>query len=209
MTLRYHRDTLKELVESWRDPEEERFNRIVERLLKLYEATEENIRRWQEWRDKGLVKPEVAFHVLATIFDNMGDAASGKKIGEEPLKGLYKQWDAIREREGLNEDYEFEEGEAPKDYIAVDKKIEALLRTAHVGPMKQYGETEMAGLYLKDWEEFERQKQAGGKILYAEPELAKARKRIDEVCATQRAVEKQQREQREEEGQPHERHKDD
>ena len=175
--------TLDELTGSLR---RERMNKLIDHLYKLYEPTEENVRRWQSWRDKGLVRPEVAYHVLSITLESIGEVKVNDAMDKEPLKGLYKKWDAIREREGIGEDEDFIKGEEPKDYLAVDKKIDKIFDALHAEPMRRYGEHEMAELFLKDYNEFRRRMEAGHKLIYAEPELAEANKIIDEVNAEMR-----------------------
>lgn len=172
--------TLDELTGSFR---RDRLKKLIDRIYGLCAPTEENVRRWQEWRDKGLVRPEVAYYVLSRTLEGMGGQASDEAFDKEPLKGLYKKQDAIEAREGLKEDEEFVEGHEPKDWLAVSKKIEKLNATLETEPMRKYGEHEMAELFLKDYGEFRRRGEAGKALLYAEPELAEAKRIIDEANA--------------------------
>ena len=187
--------------------EKERSSRIRDRLFKLCEHTEENVRRWQDWRDLGLVRLEVAYAVISRTLDGMGEDAVMEAMDKEPLKGLYNRWNAIREREGVGEDEDFIKGEEPKDYLAVGAKIDKISSALHTGPMRKYGEHEMAELYLKDYAEYRRREEAGWEMLYAEPEIAEAQKQIDEASAEVRA--EYEKEQREKEKSEHEGHEND
>ena len=184
--------TLDELTGSFR---RERLHKLIGYLEHLCDPTEENVRRWQEWRDKGLVRPEVAYYVLSRALEHMGERACEEAMDDKgPLKELYKKQDAIEAREGLKEDEEFCEGDEPKDWLAVTKKIEKLHATLDTGPMRKYGEHEMAELFLKDYDEFRRRGEPGAAILEAEPELAQARKILDEARAEVLAEMKQEEE---------------
>ena len=184
--------TLDELTGSYR---RERLHKLIGYLEHLCEPTEENVRRWQGWRDRGLVRPEVAYYVLSRTLESMGGLACEEAVDKGPLKELYKKQDAIEAREGLKEDEEFYEGDEPKDWLAVTKKIEKLHASLETEPMRKYGEHEMAELFLKDYDEFRRRGEAGAEILYAEPELAQAKKLLDEVSAEIAAEYKKKREQ--------------
>ena len=188
--------TLDELTGSYR---RDRLKKLMGYLDRLYDPTEENIRRWQEWRDNGLVRPEVAFHVLSGILKGMVNEMEDKLSDEEPLKGLYDKEEAICKREGLesNDEYfeTFVEGEEPKDWLAVRRKIQKVWAAHYAEMMRKHGEREMAELYLRDEAEYKRQSEAGKAILYAEPELAEAKRIIDEVNAECRAEYEKKREQ--------------
>jgi hypothetical protein len=176
--------TLDELTGSLR---RERMRKLIDYLDHLYDHTEENVRRWQSWRDRGLVRPEVAFHVIGKILECMVNEMDEKLSEEEPLKGLYDKEEAICKREGLEDNDEyfetFVEGEEPKDWLAVRRKIEKVWAAHHAEMMRKHGERDMAELYLRDKAEYDRRSKAGKALLYAEPELAEAKRFIDEVQA--------------------------
>lgn len=177
--------TLDELTGSLR---RERMRKLIDYLDHLYDhTTEENLRRWQSWRDRGLVRPEVAFHVIGRILEYMLNAMEDKLSDEEPLKGLYDREEAIYKREGLesNDEYfeTFEEGEEPKDWLAVRRKIEGVWASLYAGMMRKHGERDMAELYLRDKAEYDRRSEAGKALLCAEPELAEAKRIMDEARA--------------------------
>ena len=155
-------------------PDEMTYDRASGLFAKLHEATEENLRRWQGWRDRGLVRSEVAFYVLAYIFEMMDQEATEELYDKEPRKGLWKKWDAIKKREGLEEDEEFLEGDEPKDLLPVLKKLDQLADVFYTGLMRKYGEAEMAELWLHNRAEYGRRREAGEKMVYAEPEIARA-----------------------------------
>lgn len=155
-------------------PDEMTYDRARGLFNKLHEATEENLRRWQGWRDRGLVRSEVAFYVLAYILELMDQETSGPLYDKEPRKGLFKKWDAIKKREGLEEDEEFLEGDEPKDLLPILKKLDQLDATLYTGLMRKYGEDEMAELWLHNRAEYDRRREAGKEMLYAEPEIARA-----------------------------------
>ena len=165
-------DALSKLLDSI--PDEMTYARARELFDKLHEDTEENLRRWQEWRDRGLVRPEVAFCVLAYILEMMDQEAGNELYDKEPRKGLYKKWDAIKKREGLEEDEDVLEGDEPKDLLAVMKKLDQLADALYTGLMRKYGEDEMAELWLHNKAEYDRRREAGKEMLYAEPEIARA-----------------------------------
>lgn len=162
---------------------QERRKKLIDHLFHLCDGTDENVRRWQDWLDRGLVRPEVAYYVLSHALANMADAEAQDAIDKEPLKGLYAQQHAIEAREGLEEDEEFCEGQEPKDWLAVTKKIDKIFLAIETGPMRRYGEHEMAELYLKDYAEFRRRGEAGARMIHAEPELAEVKKIMDEAQA--------------------------
>lgn len=174
-------DALSKLLDSI--PDEMTYARARELFDKLHEDTEENLRRWQEWRDRGLVRPEVAFCVLAYILEMMDQEAGNELYDKEPRKGLWKKWDAIKKREGLEEDEEFLEGDEPKDLLTVLKKLDQLDDALYTGLMRKHGEAEMAELWLHNRAEYDRRRKAGEKMLYAEPELAEAQRILNEASA--------------------------
>ena len=172
-------DALSKLLDSV--PDEMTYDRARGLFDKLHEATEENLRRWQGWRDRGLVRPEVAFYVLAYILEMMEQETSEPLYDMEPRKGLYKKWDAIKKREGLEEDEDFLEGDEPKDLLAVMKKLDQLADALYTGLMRKYGEDEMAELWLHNKAEYDRRREAGKEMLYAEPEIARASEYLNEL----------------------------
>jgi len=172
-------DALAKLLDSI--PDGMTYDRARGLFDKLHEATEENLRRWQGWRDNGLVRPEVAFYVLAYILEMMDQETSGPLYDKEPRKGLWKKWDAIKKREGLEEDEEFLEGDEPKDLLTVLKKLDQLDAAHYTGLMRKYGEDEMAELWLHNRAEYDHRREAGKKMLYAEPEIARASKYLNAI----------------------------
>lgn len=172
-------DALAKLLDSI--PDGMTYDRASGLFAKLHEDTEENLRRWQGWRDRGLVRPEVAFYVLAYILEMMDQETSGPLYDKEPRKGLYKKWDAIKKREGLEKDEDFLEGDEPKDLLAVMKKLDQLDDALYTGLMRKYGEDEMAELWLHNKAEYERRREAGKEMLYAEPEIARASEYLNEL----------------------------
>lgn len=172
-------DALAKLLDSI--PDGMTYDRASGLFAKLHEDTEENLRRWQGWRDRGLVRPEVAFYVLAYILEMMEQETSEPLYDKEPRKGLYKKWDAIKKREGLEEDEDFLEGDEPKDLLAVMKKLDQLADALYTGLMRKYGEDEMAELWLHNKAEYDRRREAGKEMLYAEPEIARASEYLNEL----------------------------
>ncbi len=172
-------DALSKLLDSV--PDEMTYDRARGLFDKLHEATEENLRRWQGGRDKGLVRSEVAFYVLDYILELIDDETSGELYDKEPRKGLWKKWDAIKKREGLEEDEEFLEGDEPKDLLTVLKKLDQLDAAHYTGLMRKYGEDEMAELWLHNRAEYDHRREAGKKMLYAEPEIARASKYLNAI----------------------------
>ena len=172
-------DALSKLLDSV--PDEMTYDRARGLFDKLHEATEENLRRWQGWRDRGLVRSEVAFYVLDYILEMMDQETRGPLYDKEPRKGLYKKWDAIKKREGLEEDEDFLEGDEPKDLLAVMKKLDQLADALYTGLMRKYGEDEMAELWLHNKAEYDRRREAGKEMLYAEPEIARASEYLNEL----------------------------
>ena len=172
-------DALAKLLDSI--PDGMTYDRARGLFDKLHEATEENLRRWHGWRDRGLVRPEVAFYVLAYILEMMEQETSEPLYDKEPRKGLYKKWDAIKKREGLEEDEDFLDGDEPKDLLAVMKKLDQLADALYTGLMRKYGEDEMAELWLHNKAEYDRRREAGKEMLYAEPEIARASEYLNEL----------------------------
>lgn len=175
-------DELAELL----DPDHgERINRLVTQLIHLYAHTGENVRRWQDWRDRGLVRAEVAFHVLAEIFEGMLDERLKIEAVTKgrPINRMMKEWTDILKREGRDvRDLDgFPEGEEPKDFTALREKLDKEGDACYRTMMREHGEKEMAELYLKDYDEYERRKEAGKAMLYAEPDIAEAQGQLDEI----------------------------
>lgn len=198
-------DELAKLLDSV--PDEMTYDRASGLFDKLHEGTEENLRRWQGWRDRGLVRSEVAFYALTYILEMMDQEASEELYDKEPRKGLYKKWDAIKKREGLEKDEEFLEGEGPKDLLTVLKKLDQLDAALYTGLMRKYGEGEMAELWLHNRAEYDRQRDAGEKMLYAEPELVRASKYLKELH--DKVAADMEKERLEKENAQNEGHKDD
>lgn len=171
---------LANILDSGRD---ERIHALVRKLIDLYERTEENVRRWQDWRDRGLVRAEVAFHVLAEIFEGMHHERIIKEVRTKgrPINRLMKEWTDILKREGRGERDHFPEGEEPKDFIALRKRLDKEGDAAYRAMFREYGEKEMAELFFNDYDEYERRKGAGKAMLYAEPDIAEAQKQLDEI----------------------------
>ena len=84
-------------------------------------------------------------------------------------------------REGLEEDEDFLEGDEPKDLLAVMKKLDQLADALYTGLMRKYGEDEMAELWLHNKAEYDRRREAGKEMLYAEPEIARASEYLNEL----------------------------
>ena len=162
---------------------EERINKLVDKLIHLYNHTEENIQRWQDWRDRGLVRSEVAFHVLAEIFEGMHLERLSKETLTKgrPINRMMKEWTDILKREGRDVRDSFPEGEEPKDFITLRKRLDKEGDACDRAMMREYGEKEMAELFFNDHDEYERRKDAGKAMLYAEPDIAEAQKQLDEI----------------------------
>lgn len=173
-------DELAKLLDPGHD---ERIHALGGKLIYLYASTEENIRRWQDWRDRGLVRSEVAFHVLAEIFEGMGEGRLKRAAVTKghPINGMMKEWVDILKREGRGELDHFPEGEEPKDFIALKKRLDKEGDACYRAMMREYGEREMVELFLSDYDEYKRRKDAGKAMLYAEPDIAEAQKQLDEI----------------------------
>ena len=174
-----------ELVKLLDPGHDERIHALGWKLMDLYKGTDENIRRWQDWRDRGLVRAEVAFHVLAEIFEGMHEERLKRETVTKgrPINRMMKEWTDILKREGRDvRDLDgFPEGEEPKDFTALREKLDKEGDACYRTMMREYGEKEMMELFLNDYDEYERRNEAGKAMLYAEPDIAEAQEQLDEI----------------------------
>lgn len=90
---------------------------------------------------------------------------------------IWAKIDAIKRREGLDEDDAWQTGEGPADYRALETKSTDRYDQLVVDQMRLMGEADMAALYINDRDEFDRRFEKGRAVTHPEevdtPGLAK------------------------------------
>lgn len=90
---------------------------------------------------------------------------------------IWAKIDAIKRREGLDDDDAWPTGKGPADYRALDAASTARYDQLVVDQMRLMGEADMAALYVQDRDEFDRRVEAGRVVIHPDqadtPGLAK------------------------------------
>jgi hypothetical protein len=110
----------------------------------------------QAIRDADVLPPDAGFYLVSWQID-----AISTLVADVELANMDQQLRAIERQYGLEDDEFFLPSEAPQEYERVRLQSQDAWDRIFVRLMRRYGETEMADLFERNHDEFERRSESG------------------------------------------------
>lgn len=110
----------------------------------------------------GLADPDEAHYMIELYMNDLMD-----DVLEDPeIVAIFAKMKAIEKREGLDEDHYWPPGEGPDDYEELRKAEDDRYEAIFVKRLRDFGEHDMADLYLTDRDEYRRRTERGRRICF-------------------------------------------
>ena len=112
----------------------------------------------------GVLDPSYRFLLTLNPIERVHDERYFSGLYESDLCDINAGIDAIREREGLDDDEDWRVGEGPEDWEQLQKQYSGVLDRKFEETLREYGLDDIADLYNMDREAYEAQREAGRRM---------------------------------------------
>ena len=158
-TLHRIRNNRKETTSKWNLLEEESEAQI---WLDLVEAAEL----------AGEMAPSQRFLMRVSAIERVHERRWTDGLYEDDLAEVTTQMDAIRQREGLDEDEDWSRGEGPEDWVKLNDQWDQIYDMTFENVLREYGLNDIAELYQANREAYEAFREEGRRFVFENiPEL--------------------------------------